>query len=72
MAIGRLLMCLSVRHAAVLVLLVASVARAAETETKYLSGLGKDDPVKWEFMCDKGQNAGKWSTICLLYTSRCV
>jgi hypothetical protein len=56
-------MCLSVRHAAVLVLLVASVARAAETETKYLSGLGKDDPVQWEFLCDKGQNANKWSTI---------
>ena len=45
------------------ILLLASVARAAETETQYLSGLGKDDPVKWEFMCDKGQNANKWSTI---------
>jgi hypothetical protein len=53
----------SVRCAALLVLLLASVARAAETETQYLSGLGKDDPVKWEFMCDKGQNADKWSTI---------
>jgi hypothetical protein len=63
MAVGRVAMGLSVRHAAVLVLLVASVARAAETETQYLSGLGKDDPVKWEFLCDKGQNAGKWSTI---------
>ena len=41
----------------------ASVARAAETETQYLSGLGKDDPVKWQFMCDKGMNANKWSTI---------
>ena len=56
-------MCLSARYAALLVLLLASVARAAETETQYLSGLGKDDPVKWEFICDKGQNAGKWSTI---------
>ena len=56
-------MCLSARYAALLVLLLASVARAAETETQYLSGLGKDDPVKWEFMCDKGQNANKWSTI---------
>jgi hypothetical protein len=56
-------MCFSVRHAAVLVLLLASVARAAETETQYLSGLGKDDPVQWQFMCDKGQNANKWSTI---------
>ncbi len=52
-----------IRYAALLVLLLASVARAAETETQYLSGLGKDDPVKWEFRADKGQNAGKWSTI---------
>ena len=53
----------SARYAALLVLLLASVAHAAETETQYLSGLGKDDPVKWEFKCDKGQNADKWSTI---------
>jgi hypothetical protein len=53
----------SARYAALLILLLASVARAAETETQYLSGLGKDDPVKWEFKCDKGQNSGKWSTI---------
>ena len=53
----------SARYAALWVLLLASVARAAETETQYLSGLGKDDPVKWEFMCDKGMNANKWSTI---------
>jgi hypothetical protein len=52
-----------VRYAALLTLLLASVARAAETETQYLSGLGKDDPVKWQFICDKGMNANKWSTI---------
>ena len=52
-----------VRYAALFILLLATVARAAETETQYLSGLGKNDPVKWEFMCDKGQNANKWSTI---------
>jgi hypothetical protein len=56
-------MSLSVRYAALFVFLLASAARAAETETQYLSGLGKDDPVKWEFMCDKGMNANKWSTI---------
>jgi len=50
-------------YAALLIFLLPSVARAAETETQYLSGLGKDDPVKWEFKCDKGQNADKWSTI---------
>src|ERR1035438_9105587 len=54
---------LSVRYVVLLILLLTSVARAAETETQYLSGLGKDDPVKWEFKCDKGQNADKWSTI---------
>jgi hypothetical protein len=53
----------SVRCATLFLLLMASVARAAETETQYLSGLGKDDPVKWQFICDKGQNANKWSTI---------
>jgi hypothetical protein len=53
----------SVRYAALSVLLLASVARAAETETQYLSGIGKDDPVKWEFICDQGQNANKPSTI---------
>jgi Glycosyl hydrolases family 2, TIM barrel domain/Glycosyl hydrolases family 2, sugar binding domain/Glycosyl hydrolases family 2 len=56
-------MCSLARYAALLVLLLASVARASETETQYLSGLGKDDPVKWQFICDKGQNANKWSTI---------
>jgi hypothetical protein len=53
----------SLRYAALAIFLMASIARAAETETQYLSGLGKDDPVKWEFICDKGQNANKWSTI---------
>ena len=53
----------STRYAALLILLCASFARAAETEIQYLSGLGKDDTVKWEFKADKGQNAGKWSTI---------
>ena len=53
----------SARYAVLLVLLLASFARAEETEVQYLSGLGKDDPVRWEFKADKGQNAGKWSTI---------
>ena len=55
----------SARHAAWLVLLLASLAGAAETETQYLSGLGKDDPVQWQFRCDQGQNANKWSTIAV-------
>ncbi len=53
----------SARYAALLILLCASFSRAAETDIQYLSGLGKDDMVKWEFKADKGQNAGKWSTI---------
>jgi hypothetical protein len=52
-----------VRYVALLILLLASIAQAAETETQYLSGLGKDDTIKWEFKGDKGQNADKWSTI---------
>lgn len=58
-------MYLPVRFAAFLILLLASLGSAAETETQYqyLSGLGKDDPVQWQFICDKGRNANKWSTI---------
>jgi len=52
-----------VRSIALCLVVSTSVARAAETETQYLSGLGKDDMVKWQFMCDKGMNANKWSTI---------
>jgi hypothetical protein len=40
-----------------------SRAGAMETETLYLSGQGKDDPMKWEFYCTGGQNSGKWTTI---------
>ncbi|WP_221313141.1 glycoside hydrolase family 2 protein [Granulicella aggregans] len=46
-----------------LLLCVVPVAHAAETEVRYLSGLGKDDPVKWQFLCDHGPNANQWSTI---------
>ncbi|MDQ2840445.1 MAG: hypothetical protein M3Y72_05285, partial [Acidobacteriota bacterium] len=54
---------LSVRYVALLLLVIASVASAAQTETQDLSGLGKDDPVQWQFKCDNGQHCGKWSTI---------
>lgn len=46
-------------------LCVVSIAHAAETEVRYLSGLGKDDPVTWQFLCDHGPNANKWSTIAV-------
>jgi len=51
------------RYAALLMVLLASVAKAAETETQYLSGLGKDDPVSWQIMCENGANANKWTAI---------
>lgn len=41
----------------------ASLAVAQETEVVYLSGLGKDDPVTWEFFCTAGRNSGTWTKI---------
>ena len=41
----------------------ASTACAAETQRFYLSGKGKDDPIKWDFFCAAGRNANQWSTI---------
>ncbi|WP_170234098.1 glycoside hydrolase family 2 TIM barrel-domain containing protein [Segetibacter aerophilus] len=47
--------------------LVASVfcklVFAQQTVIQYLSGTDKDHTVKWDFMCTKGRNSGKWSTI---------
>jgi glycosyl hydrolase family 2 len=63
MVVRRFLMRQTARYAALLLLLLSSAARAAKTEIQYLSGQGKDDPVKWEFKADNGQNANKWSTI---------
>ena len=44
-----------------LLLALAPAAWAAETETLYLSGKGKDAPVKWDFMCSAGMKANAWS-----------
>lgn len=41
----------------------AELLPAQETETLYLSGQGKDDPVQWEFYCTAGRNSGRWTTI---------
>jgi len=38
---------------------------AQGTETLYLSGKGKDDPVQWEFYCTDGRNSGRWTTIAV-------
>ena len=49
---------------AFLVALVGCVAAFAdETQIVYLSGHGKDDPVKWDFYCSGGCNSGTWTTI---------
>jgi len=36
---------------------------AQQTERLYLSGTGSDKTVNWEFFCNSGMNANKWSTI---------
>jgi len=46
----------------VLVLGAVSIL-AQETEIQYLSGKGKDDPVKWDFLCSAGRRSGQWTTI---------
>lgn len=38
-------------------------AFAQQTIVQYLSGRDKDHTVNWDFMCTKGRNSGKWSTI---------
>jgi hypothetical protein len=43
--------------------MVAPNVRAQSTQVQYLSGHGKDDPVKWDFMCTRGRNSGKWTKI---------
>lgn len=42
---------------------MAFLVKAQSTLNVYLSGTGKDDPVKWEFFCTAGQNSGKWTSI---------
>lgn len=34
-----------------------------QTIVQYLSGTDKDHTVRWDFMCTKGRNSGKWTTI---------
>lgn len=38
-------------------------ASCEETKMMYLSGMGKDVPVQWEFYCTEGQKSGEWTTI---------
>ena len=34
-----------------------------QTERQYLSGLGCDDTVEWDFFCTDGRNSGRWTKI---------
>ncbi|HWK08013.1 MAG TPA: glycoside hydrolase family 2 TIM barrel-domain containing protein [Puia sp.] len=38
---------------------------AQRTILQYLSGTDKDHTVRWDFLCTKGRNSGKWSTIAV-------
>lgn len=42
---------------------VYAITDAQQTIIQYLSGTDKDHTVRWDFMCTKGRNSGKWSTI---------
>src|SRR5271170_7859975 len=44
-------------------LLPPLAATAAETETQYLSGHGKDDAVPWRFFCTSGAQSGYWTNL---------
>ena len=51
------------RLAAIVVALGGGLTRGQHTQLQYLSGIGKDDPVAWEFYCTSGRNSGNWTTI---------
>lgn len=36
---------------------------AQQTELRYLSGTDNEHTVQWDFLCTKGRNSGKWTTI---------
>jgi len=38
-------------------------SKSSLTETRYLSGTGKDDAVQWDFFCTSGRRAGVWTKI---------
>lgn len=46
-----------------ILLSLAQLATAQQTEKRYLSGTGNDNTVSWQFYCTAGQNSGKWTTI---------
>lgn len=42
---------------------VASLSFAQQSQRVYLSGTDKDHTISWDFFCSKGQNSGKWTKI---------
>jgi len=57
-----------VRNHIVLTLLIALATQtgmAQPTILQYLSGTDKDHTVQWDFLCTRGRNSGKWSTIAV-------
>lgn len=41
------------------------ISHSVKTETVYLSGYDADQTVKWDFLCSKGMNSGKWRKIAV-------
>jgi beta-galactosidase/beta-glucuronidase len=39
------------------------IASCEETKIMYLSGIGSDAPVHWEFYCTEGRKSGEWTTV---------
>lgn len=48
---------------AVLLLAGPGFGQAQETERRFLSGHGKDDPVPWRFFCTAGPQSGYWTNL---------
>ncbi len=42
---------------------VAAQVNNVQTRVRYLSGMGKDDAVLWDFYCTAGRRSGVWSKI---------
>src|SRR4030095_12888329 len=42
---------------------LVAFGQSPETQIKYLSGLGKDDSVLWDFYCTSGRKSGSWTKI---------
>ncbi len=51
--------------ASLLLVSVAMLSFAQQTQKIYLSGTDKDHTVQWDFICNKGMNSGKWTKIAV-------